>query len=172
MTYYELFSKLKFVTRYSGVNFIQPERLESHILEMCGLAFDLYYQFRDFDINKTLRLILLHDLDETITVDIPRPFKYFTKEFHEALSKNTEAYLASQLNDSEIVDEIINAKSFGLEGKIVRLLDLIQVYKKLTTEISLGNTTLGELYGNIIRYLKSVREDKDLVVYLDYFNII
>jgi 5'-deoxynucleotidase YfbR-like HD superfamily hydrolase len=168
MTYHELFSKLKFVTRFSGMNMIQPERLESHILEMAGLAFDLFYDIGGFDLKKALYLILIHDIDEAVTVDVPRPFKYHSEEFRQALSKNTVDYLTSLGIDKMFLHEALNAKKSGREGKIVNLLDLLQVWCKLQTEISLGNSTLGEQVDNVRGYFKKLEDDPELYPYMEY----
>lgn len=142
ITYHELFSKAKKVTRYSGINLIQPESLESHIIEMIGIAFDFYSKSPDFDLNKLIRLISVHDMDEPLTVDIPRPFKYFNSEFRVMLHNTTHGYLKSLGIDDEFIDECMNAKSMGLEGNLLHFIDLIQVEKKLTLEINLGNSTI------------------------------
>lgn len=172
MTYHELFSRLKFVTRFSGMNLIQPERLESHIIEMVGLAFDLYYDVGGFDLNKVLYLILIHDIDEAVTVDVPRPFKYHSDEFRKALSENTVSYLTSLGIDENFLTEALDAKKSGIEGKVVNLLDLLQVWCKLQTEISLGNSTLNEQVEEVRGYLKLLDDDRELYPYMSYVNYI
>jgi 5'-deoxynucleotidase YfbR-like HD superfamily hydrolase len=152
------------------MNLIQPERLESHILEMAGLAFDLHYEIGGFDLKQALYLILIHDIDETVTVDVPRPFKYFSREFREALNKNTVGYLHSLGINKAFLEEALNAKSMGLEGKIVNLLDLVQVWCKLHTEISLGNSTLHGEVENVRGYLQLLESDSELYPYIQYIN--
>lgn len=156
MTYFELFSKLKHVTRYSGTNLIQPEKLESHILEMVGLAFDLYSKHKDFDIDRCIRLIVIHDIDEAVTVDVPRPFKYFDPEFRVMLNETVHKYLEHLGFDPEFLSEVKNAKNMGLEGKILTVLDLIQVKRKLSTEMSLGNSNLGKMMDEVDSYLSEL----------------
>ena len=159
MTYYELFSKLKHVTRYSGVNLIQPERLESHILEMVGLAFDLHSKFNDFDLDKCIRLIVIHDIDEAVTVDVPRPFKYFDPSFKVILNETVNSYLEYLGFDKEFLREVRLAKNMGLEGQILTLLDLIQVKRKLHSEVSLGNSNLGNMIDEVDIYISDLNKD-------------
>lgn len=167
ITYHELFSKAKKVTRYSGINLIQPESLESHILEMCGMAFDIHFKSPDFDLNKLLKLILIHDIDECLTVDIPRPFKYFDPSFRDKLNETSHRYLISIGIESEFVDECMNAKDKGLEGKLLHLIDLLQVQKKLQLELNLGNSllkgNLSEVNGYITAFLETNKSFKKYV---------
>lgn len=169
-SYFELFSKLKFVVRYSGVNMIQPERLESHIIEMIGLAFDLHYGIGGFDLNKIIYLIAIHDVDEAVTVDIPRPFKYFNEDFRQLFNKTVHNYFKSLGVDEDFLKDSENAKELGLEGKILRLLDLVQVQRKLQTEMSLGNSNLQESLDTVNGYINSQREDKELTKYINYLD--
>jgi 5'-deoxynucleotidase YfbR-like HD superfamily hydrolase len=172
MTYFELFSKAKFVTRFSGLNLIQPERLESHIIEMIGLAMDLDKEFKgSFNLEHLVYLISIHDIDECVTVDIPRPFKYFTKEFREALDINLYKYLDSLGFEDSFIYEVSNAKKFGLEGRLLNLLDLFQVKLKLLTERSLGNSNLKVELNNIHNYIDTLyREDEELRPYILHLN--
>lgn len=167
-SYYELFSKLKFVTRFSGDNLIQPERLESHIIEMIGLAFDLYYGVGGFDLKQAIYLIVIHDIDEAITVDVPRPFKYHSEEFRKLLTKTVHDYFKSLGVDEEFLNDSESAKNIGFEGKLVKLLDLIQVQRKLNTELSLGNSTLGDKIKNVSDYLEIISQDKELTKYINF----
>lgn len=159
ISYHEFFSKAKRVTRYSGTNLLQPESVESHILEMCGIAFDFYFKSPDFDLNLLLRLILVHDFDEFLTVDIPRPFKYFDESFRNKLDETTHKYLVSLGLNEEFIAECSNAKKKGYEGKLLHLIDLIQVEKKLTLEVNLGNSlikpNLKEVQGYIKEFLST-----------------
>jgi len=169
-SYYNLFSKLKFVIRYSGDNMIQPEKLESHIIEMIGLAFDLYYGVGGFDLKQAIYLIVIHDIDEAVTVDVPRPFKYFSEDFRQHLVKTVHDYFESLGVDKEFLNDSMSAKEIGLEGKIVRLLDLVQVQRKLQTEVSLGNTTLGQKIENVNGYLELMSQDEELSEYIDFLS--
>lgn len=170
ISYYDLFSRLKFVTRFSGDNLIQPETLESHIVEMVGLAFDLHHGFGGFDLKQTIYLIVIHDIDESITVDVPRPFKYFSTEFRTILSKTVRDYFKSVGVHETFLDDALNAKDKGLEGKIVKLLDLIQVQRKLQTEKALGNTTLDHKLKEVEKYLDIISQDEYLKMYVEYFK--
>lgn len=171
MSYYDIFSKLKFVTRFSGVNMIQPERLESHIIEMIGLAFDLHYGLGGFDIYKVIYLIVIHDIDESVTVDVPRPFKYHTPEFRKALDENILSYLDSLGINKEFVSDALNAKDNGLEGKILKLLDLVQVLRKLKTEESLGNSTLSQEIKNVTGFISEFKKSNPkLIKYAEFLT--
>ena len=167
-SYYDLFSKLKFVTRFSGDNLIQPEKLESHIIEMIGLAFDLHYGVGGFDLKQAIYLIVIHDIDEAITVDVPRPFKYFSDEFRVLLNKTVHDYFESLGVDKQFLSDAESAKKCGIEGKIVKLLDLVQVKKKLETEAALGNTTLDYKLKRVNSYLDLMRKDESIYKYLNY----
>jgi len=171
LIHYTLFSRLKFVTRFSGELMIQPERLESHILEMVGLAFDLHRKFKgDFDFDKLIYLILIHDLDESVTVDIPRPFKYHSEKFRLEFIENTKSYLNKLGLDKKLISDMTNAKESGLEGKILTLLDLFQVKLKMLTEKSLGNSNLDGNLSEVCEYLKKISKDKLIKKYLNYLE--
>lgn len=170
LSYYELFSRLKFVTRFSGDNLLQPERLESHVIEMVGLVFDLYYGVGGFDLKQAIYLTVIHDIDESITVDVPRPFKYFDPEFRAKLGETVHNYFKSIGVDDEFLNDSENAKEIGFEGRIVKLLDLVQVQRKLQTELKLGNTTVTEMLSKVTNYIESLREDEKLTKYIDFLN--
>jgi 5'-deoxynucleotidase YfbR-like HD superfamily hydrolase len=170
LLYHNLFSRLKYVTRFSGDNFIQPEKLESHIIEMVGLAFDLHFNVGGFDINKLLYLILIHDLDESVTVDIPRPFKYSSDEFRVALNKAVSNYMVNLGLDNKFLLDCLNAKSLGIEGKVLELIDLYQVYLKVKLEESLGNTNLKEHHNNVVDSLTKLGKESDIINYYNYLT--
>jgi 5'-deoxynucleotidase YfbR-like HD superfamily hydrolase len=140
---------------------------------MIGLSMDLWYKFKDFDLNKSIYLICIHDIDETVTVDIPRPFKYFSDKFRKLLNKTTHDYLVSEGFDEEFVNDVQSAKSQGKEGKIVSLVDIYQVVKKLKREVALGNSLAKYKLTESNRYLNEmISKNSDLKNYLQYLDSI
>ena len=111
LDFYFLATRLKDVVR-SGWNDshwnIQAERLESiaeHVYGTCILAIGMQSEFpHDIDFNKTLKMLVLHEIGEAIIGDIT-PTDGYTEEEKERIEHEAMAQVLSTLNDK---DELLN----------------------------------------------------------------
>ena len=87
---YNRYSKANEVPRTGWVNrkIPHPENIVEHMYNcwLMGLFFlpDRYDGYPDYDKNAVLQMLLLHDLGERETGDIPRPEKLKNKEYYDA----------------------------------------------------------------------------------------
>lgn len=182
------------VLRYSSVYQETEESLGEHVAEVSSMSYLIArYLMKNFkeliDIGSLLEKCLLHDVDETLTGDIPRNTKYATHEVHNSLNivaEESVKTIEGIIGGIEIFEEWEKAKN-DKEGMILKIVDMLCVVKKAVTEVELrGNLTflkvVSELEGHLTRmsegdhyemfdkeesksYLKSlVQEARDEVV--------
>jgi len=97
------------------------------------------------DITKVLVGALLHDLDETITGDIMRPFKYSDEEIREKIESLGRTLLHTSLlkiTDDDMALELLEEfdwRHFGPEGRIIKVADVASVIAWAWREVKFGN---------------------------------
>lgn len=133
--------------RYSLMYQIKQESLADHISDVAVLSYLLTLRLNSYgenlDVGTVLEKVLLHDLDEVLTGDIPRSTKYYSDEglqamrgvALEAITKLSEGLPGSE----DLVEKWKSAKS-GREGSVLVIADMICVARKVVTEVKiLGN---------------------------------
>lgn len=171
--------------RYSLMYQIRPESLSDHITEVSMLSYiiatNLNNRGESINIGLVLKKVLLHDVDEVLTGDIPRTTKYYTKESlssmryvaDEAIKHITDNYI----NDNGKTLELWRSAKDGKEGFIVDLSDMLCVARKVVREYAiLGNTYFlkvayemdSNLDNTISKFLKDKKDDftKESVKYI------
>ncbi len=131
------------IARYSGSYQETVENLAEHVTEVMMFSYMIALRLRDegnekIDFRVLLEKCLLHDIEEVVTGDIPRPTKYATKGVKRELFNLARASAKSLLSPVEY-DIWFHAKT-GKEGVILRIADYLAVAKKCIVEIDLrGN---------------------------------
>lgn len=155
------------VVRYSGIESSKPEDILQHTAQVSLMGYFLVLKLLEFgedlDVGVFLEKSILHDIDETITGDIPRPTKYYSEGIYEGISdmatKSAKLLISkySGVTDSDLQDRayqsILNCKE-GKEGAIVAVADLLGVAYKCYEEVVLRSN------------YKFVKVTYDLKVYL------
>lgn len=133
--------------RYSLMYQIKRESLADHIADVSLLSYLLALRFNSYgeglDIGNILEKVILHDLDEVLTGDIPRSTKYYSEEGLKAMrmvALDAITKLAESLPGSDgLVDRWKMAKE-GKEGSVLVIADMLCVARKVVTEVKiLGN---------------------------------
>lgn len=133
--------------RYSLMYQIKEESLADHIADVGVLSYLLTLRFNSYgeklNVGDVLEKVLLHDLDEVLTGDIPRSTKYYSEAGLYAMkgvALDAITRLANSLPGSEgLVDKWKSAKQ-GKEGSVLVLADMLCVARKVVTEVKiLGN---------------------------------
>lgn len=162
--------------------------VSDHIYDMMCLAYLTHDALRPefkakLDLLKIFKLILLHELDEALTNDIPYPMKKTIKECGESslldkLKEITAGVLRKILpesflsNQSQVISETIGQSSSN-EKQFVKLLDYVHLYlssyrlsnsgypMELTMEECATLTRQHPMYGEcrVIQYLMDYPED-------------
>ena len=155
------------IQRYSQLHLLKSESVMEHTGFVCLFTYTLCQEINSvspneqkLDIGKALKKAIVHDIDEVITGDIPRPTKYYNEESVSLFSKIAEDGIDQIINELDI--DTLNMKKDwdtskeGKEGSIVAFADLSSVVYKLWEEvIMLGNKKLLRQAIDVTKYLKS-----------------
>lgn len=133
--------------RYSLLYQVKEESLSNHIAEVGILSYILSLKLislgEELDVGKVLEKVVLHDLDEVLTGDIPRSTKYYSKQGLEAMRQVAEDAITKLASSLEVNDDLVKKWKLAKdekEGKILVLTDMLCVARKVVNEIKLlGN---------------------------------
>lgn len=182
MINYKFLENLIHTPRWAGKRVIFPESVSDHVWGMNALAIEFCnggFEFHHELLRELIYRITIHDIGESLYCDIPRNFKYSSKELHEHIDKAESELLYKSL-PSCLVEDINTAKckdpNEDLTGFIVALFDAIQAGIKMRSEILLGNkffeSEIQNSIGLLIYYRdeweKVMKHDKEVHVSLLY----
>ena len=138
----------RFVYRYNTYPVGHPESVaeHSHHVALLTLAIGLWVEAvsgTGFDMRKALMRAILHDIEEAVTGDFPRPFKYSDPRLHAMLEEAgdraarsvAEAIFPRTGPDPDVASEqamtVLRhwemSKANDVEGRTVRLADYLSV---------------------------------------------
>ena len=166
--FFGVVEKLKCNTRHSWTSNGRQESVAEHSWGLAIMAMLVADEFPDIDIEKVLKMCVIHDLGEAITGDIPAFDK--TNEDEKAEDKAIE-YLLKLLPDdisNEFSELVIEMNELSTEeAKLVKALDKLEVLVEhnissldtwMPKEYSL-NLVHGDKYVEYSEYLKLLREE-------------
>lgn len=178
----EFLRNLTHINRFSGVELIKSESVSDHIWEMISLALIIVPKMNHslmmagslselIDLEKVIYLIAIHDLDESLYCDIPKPFKYHNPEVYKAINDTVGMLMEDNLTDT-LVDSINESKCWtkGRENIIVSLLDTVQVGNKIARELVLGNYFMKSQMGNVLEFIPELISKLKNVEHSDTFK--
>lgn len=166
--------RLARVFRFSSSPCLRTENVAEHtffVIHMCLMIYeDLCERYPDSKVLERLDLGILlskatmHDMDEALTGDLPRPFKYFDPDTKEMINKVSERVFLDYATKARLplrtIDHWKDAK-IGPEGLIVKAVDLMQVVSYVHEEVHMGNRLILSKMGEVSRYMK------EFVLYLE-----
>jgi len=185
--------------RYSGFKVLVQESVSDHMSSMMAMAHELVYFMNEYvksiddtddyypvDIKEVVYRISIHDYDEALCLDIPRNFKYSSKELRDAIETATDALMTKEFTP-DLMGQIKTSKSTDvIEGLIVKILDSAQAGCYMVSEIMLGNKYIKSELNNVIDNLTDYRIkycrgdayheflalyiDEMVKIFLDYLN--
>ena len=158
------------IRRYSQLHLVKPESVMEHTGFVCLFTYLLSEEINSVsgekvDIGLALQRAVVHDIDEVVTGDIPRPTKYFSESSKDIFDEIAEIgidQIIDELDIWDLPDEAITkfrenwteAKS-GREGIVLALADLASVVFKIWDEvILLGNKKLILQGDQVFTYLE------------------
>lgn len=156
--------KMSALTRFSQTHLVNDESVLEHTGFVCLTSLLICNRIiskgESIDIGLVLAKATVHDLDEIITGDIPRPTKYYTEEFRNIIQKieneNMEV-MSNDLDDQFLHPMWSQSKDFK-EGLIVDLTDALAIlYKVYYEEVMFGNKTLSSHLPKMEDRLLSIR---------------
>jgi len=147
--------KMAALSRYSQTHLVNNESVLEHTGFVCVLSYFIGKMVIDesikngivpyLNIGEIMCKAAMHDVDEIITGDIPRPTKYYNEGVRSALQKIENENMISISNSigiEDMYDDWKYAKD-GNEGAIVALCDCLAVVYKIYYEcIMFGNKTI------------------------------
>ena len=111
--FFEMAHSMSSVHRYSSLRLVQQESVMEHTGFVCLLAYILCEHINKFsdekiDTSSALQKAVVHDIDEIITGDIPRPTKYYNKETRKAFETIEKAGVKKVGNNLGLTEENSN----------------------------------------------------------------
>ena len=130
---------LRNLVRYQVAPRVSQETVAEHSFFVAAYTLKLYDYF-DFDLEKALRIAILHDFAEAFISDVPHPIKMKFPELTRQLELAEHGVNAEFISDEFANDlEGFNECSTP-EGCIVVLSDILSVITYSKYEIELGNS--------------------------------
>ncbi len=133
---------------------VRQENVSEHIgfsaMYAYVMAEDLSRLGHQIDFRSLMGKVVLHDVDESMSGDIMRGFKYSTDEVLDAITNasliNLVAYVSREVDGGEMGNRLVEtwreAKDDSIEGRIVQFVDLLCVVAYCVEEVALGNVFL------------------------------
>lgn len=155
---------LKLIPRFSDTYMHRRESVSDHNWDLISMSLVLVPEInkdlkKPLDLKEILYRIIVHDLDESGSIDVPRPFKYFDPELKEMLDKVSLEILRSKGVAENIIHDIKFAKDISKpEGLFVKILDVIQPGLVMVNEVRIGNQIMKKEFPNVIGCLTNFME--------------
>lgn len=138
------------IFRYSNTKLMESESDLVHVGRMIYISMFIIDDLRNYyksklNINEDdlYSRIIHHDLTESACCDIPRDFKYHSKELHDLIEKTSFEKLEESGVPDERLERIKNAKDDGtIEAEITAFVDMLQCVLKLRNEYLLQNNEI------------------------------
>lgn len=136
------------VYRYSSRPVIKAESVAEHTFFVM-LYSDMINAKLGYpaDTGDLLRRALIHDIDECVTGDFVRSFKYSDPELRRHLQRASDVFVQDMLSSYNVPTGSLygawnRGKSQGIEGDILRVSDFLSVVAYLMRELQMGNATM------------------------------
>lgn len=159
MRIFKFIDDMSNVRRWSHAYCHKEESVLEHTAVVAIMALSIG-QAEGADMGVLLERALLHDMEETITGDIPTPTKYHNPRITKEIQA-FEAIAASEVADMYFGDWAkylwSTAKDKTLEGEIIRICDAGAVVYKIEQEMALGNKAFGQYSENVWNALLNIK---------------
>lgn len=170
------------VYRYSSRPVIKQESVAEHTFFVMLYA-DMINASLGYEANseKLLRRALIHDIDECVTGDFVRSFKYRNPELRREIQRASREFLQDMLKAYSVDTSVLLAawdrgKSDNIEGDILRVADYMSVVAYLIRELQMGNGTMIDVYHECIEYGRNVKlvvlDDRLKAITEDAMNVL
>ena len=140
--------RMAHITRYSSLPILHKESVAEHTffvaIKAYLLAVDMIQWGSDIDLTVVLKHAVLHDIDEAVTGDIIRPFKWSNDDLRKMMNRVTTQMLKDSLKGIPGSDALLagwspSPDSDWLEIQIVKCADLWSCVHYAHREYQLGN---------------------------------
>lgn len=148
--FFALFSRMKYIDRWSLMRNTDTESLSQHSLDVAALAHALAVignkrLSKNYDEGKTALIGIYHDMPEIITGDMPTPVKYHNSEIRNAFGNIEKAAQKSIIEAlpqdmRDTYDVLLRPDESSGEYRLVKAADKISALIKCLLEEKSGNT--------------------------------
>lgn len=134
--------------RYSGTKLVEAESLSQHIVDTIMMGLKVIDAINDIhpgylDESKYVMKAVYHDLEESITGDVPRPLKYHDehtlKSMKDVADEVAKSLFCKEFAAGDRIYEEWSLAKEDKEGYILKLVDMLVVANKVLKEVSLLN---------------------------------
>jgi len=153
-------SRLRYLMRFPNCRRLHEESVAEHSFFTTLYALFLGRLLGGMPMDRLLMKALIHDVEEAVTGDVPRPFKHSSKEiesiWQEAARPAFNQVLVPIMGGSDlaIVQNWTHAKNFKeRDGRVVAFADFLSVLGYVIQEIKGANFMMREHLGNLNEYL-------------------
>lgn len=161
-------TRLRYVQRYATSFNFHKENVAEHSFYVAFYAMligEWYNENVDYAPITTREAVmkaLVHDVDEAITGDMPRGFKYGHPEVKRTLNEAAEQEVKDVFERLGIArySELWTYDKQGISGAIVSIADYMAVISHMLIEIRNNNHTMTRHISSIREYMYSFREDR------------
>lgn len=140
------------------------ESVAEHMYTVAIISMELA-NLTKYEVNKKvmLEMALLHDIEESITTDLPYTVKHRTKEYRDAFNKISEGCLEIAVNgfsNSEYYKELwYDAKQEKtVEARLIKLADIISLLLYCREEALLGNKYFADMIPLVCERLEPIAQ--------------
>lgn len=157
----DVLENLSRINRYSGNPIIKEESVSDHVWSMVTLAIEFVPKMNktcgtSWNLKDILYGINLHDIDESLYTDIPRPFKHHNARIKQAIKDTADRIMIDKLGrDFWMELKSIEDMSKPL-GYLIKVFDILQAGYKMKSEIELGNKFFRSEINNIFNALEDL----------------
>lgn len=155
--------RASYVTRYSTRPVTHSENIAEHAYYVTMYAFLIAYEIQETRISMghLLSKALFHDVDECVTGDFQRQFKYSDPDLpgiiHRAAMKLVPKMFDGFIGGSYVYEHWCKAKDDSIEGDIIVIADFLAVVTYIFRELNFGNQAIADILDECIRYGDSIR---------------
>jgi len=158
------------VTRYSQSKLMREESVMEHTGQVALMALIIGRKCCA-DIEKLMTRAVIHDLEESELGDIANPVKYNNENIYGAidnLAMEIFEGISNRFDDPALHQDWLYAKDTSLEGRIVKLCDVLSVLMKLYEEVIIyHNYSLVGHSENTLKWIRQRLEEEDNQVLLE-----
>lgn len=178
-SFFALFSRMKYINRWSLMRNTERESLSHHSLETAAVAHALAVignarLGKNYNADRVCVMGVYHDMPEIITGDMPTPVKYYNSEIRRAfgeIEKNTERALTEALPEDlrPAYRGLIGSESSDAElHKLLKAADKISALIKCIEEKRAGNAEFDAAYDSTLKAINAL-ECPEANIFLEEF---
>lgn len=132
-------NSMRNLVRYQAAPHVSSETVAEHSFYVAAYVLK-FHDFYEFNLEKALRMALLHDFSEVFISDVPYPIKSKYKDIQKALDK-AERQVNIDYVSEDFANEMEEFNNMStVEGIIVELADVMSVVSYSKHEIELSNS--------------------------------